>query len=180
MNSVLKIAAVVAGLLVAPAFVLLSANWNLDPAYSIRFKGTKAEGTFSGLTGLVVFDPANLPVAKMEVQVAAATIKTGNKIKDGHARGESWFDVARYPEIRFHSTAFSRVGAGGYSVSGDLTLHGIKKPVAIPFQFTRQADKGLFTGKLRVNRKDFGINGNIFGFTVGDEFEVELRVPVAR
>ena len=180
MNSVLKIAAIVAALLVASAFVLLSANWNLDPAYSIRFKGTKAEGTFSGLTGLVVFDPANLAAAKMEVQVAAATIKTGNKIKDGHARGESWFDVARYPEIRFYSTSFSRVGAGGYSVNGDLTMHGIKKPIVIPFQFTQQAGKGLFTGKFRVNRKDFGINGNFFGFTVGDEFDVELRVPVAR
>ncbi len=179
MNSVLKVAAVVAVLLVAPAFVLLSA-WNLDPAYSIQFKGTKAEGTFSGLTGLVVFDPANLPAATMDVQVATATIKTGNKMKDGHARGESWFDVARYPDIRFHSTAFSRVGAGGYSVSGDLTMHGIKKPVIIPFQFTQQAGKGLFTGKLRVNRKDYGINGNFFGFTVGEEFEVELRVPVAR
>ena len=180
MNSILKIAATVAALFVASAFVLLSVNWNLDPAYSIQFKGTKAEGTFSGLTGLVVFDPANLPAAKMEVRVTTATIKTGNKIKDGHARGESWFDAARYPEIRFHSTAFSRVGAGCYSVSGDLTMHGIKKPVAIPFQFTQQAGKGLFTGKFRVNRKDYGINGNFFGFTVGDEFEVELRVPVAR
>lgn len=179
MNTVLKLAAVVAALLATPAFVLLSATWNLDPAYSIKFKGTKAEGTFSGLTGRLDFDPANLPAAKMEVQVAAATIKTGNNIKDGHARGASWFDVAKYPKISFRSTAFSQTGAG-YVVRGDLTLHGTTKPVSIPFQFTQQAEKGLFAGQFRVNRKDFGINGNFFGFAVGEEFEVELRVPVVR
>lgn len=179
MNHILKLAAGVVTLLAAPAFVLLSAPWNLDPAYSIQFKGTKAEGTFSGLTGRLDFDPAHLPAAKMEVQVGAATIKTGNTLKDGHARGASWFDVAKYPKILFRSTAFSPAGAG-YVVRGDLTLHGVTKPVAIPFHFTQQAEKGLFVGQFRVNRKDFGINGNFLGFTVGEEFEVELRVPVAR
>ena len=57
MNSVLKIAAIVTALVVASAFVLLSANWNLDPAYSIRFKGTKAEGTFFGPNRLGSFRP---------------------------------------------------------------------------------------------------------------------------
>ena len=179
MNTVLKLAAVAAALLTAPAFVLLSDTWNLDPAYAIKFSGTKAEGTFSGLTGRLVFDPANLPAANMAVEVAAATIKSGNTIKDGHARGASWFDVAKYPKISFRSTAFSPANTG-YVVRGDLTLHGITKPVSIPFQFTQQAEKGLFAGRFRMNRKDFDINGNFFGFTVGEDFEVELRVPVAR
>ena len=109
----------------------------------------------------------------------ATTIKTGNSLKDRHARGESWFDVAKYPKIYFQSTAFTRVGTG-YAVRGDLTLHGVKKPVTIPFQFSQQGDKGVFTGQFKVNRKDFGINGNALGFTVGEEFNVTLRVPVRR
>lgn len=179
MYPVRKLAAAVVALLAAPAFVLLSAPWNLDPAYSIKFKGTQAEGTFSGLTGRLDFDPAHLPAANMAVQVAAATIKTGNTLKDGHARGASWFNVAKYPNILFRSTAFSLAGAG-YVVRGELTLHGVTKPISIPFQFTQQANKGLFIGQFRVNRKDFGINGNFFGFTVGEAFDIELRVPVTR
>ena len=179
MHTVRKLAAGAAALLAAPAFVLLSTPWNLDPAYAIKFTGTQAAGTFSGLTGRLNFDPAHLPAATMAVQVAAATIKTGNTLKDGHARGARWFDVAKYPAILFRSTAFAPAGAG-YVVRGELTLHGVTKPVSIPFQFTQHANNGLFTGRFRVNRKDFGIAGNLFGFTVGDAFDVELRVPVTR
>ena len=168
-----------AALLLVPTAALLASSWNLDPGYTIRFAGTRAEGTFSGLTGTVTYDPANLGSATMRVVVDATTIKTGNSLKDKHARGESWFDVAKYPKIYFNATAFARAGSG-YVVRGDLTLHGVKKPVAIPFQFSQQADKGVFTGQFKVNRKDFGINGNALGFTVGEELDVTLRVPVSR
>ena len=168
-----------AALLLVPAIGLLAGNWNLDPDYTIRFAGKKAEGTFSGLAGTVVYDPADLGSATMRVAVDATTIKTGNSLKDKHARGDSWFDVAKYPKIYFQSTAFARAGSG-YVVRGDLTLHGVKKPVAIPFQFSQQGGKGVFTGQFKVNRKDFGINGNALGFTVGEELDVTLRVPVSR
>ncbi len=168
-----------AALLLVPAAGLLTASWNLDPGYTIKFEGIKAEGTFSGLAGTVSFDPANLASASMRVEVDATTIKTGNSLKDRHARGESWFDVAKYPKIQFQSTAFARADSG-YVVRGDLTLHGVSKPMAIPFQFSQQGGKGVFTGQFKVNRKDFGINGNVLGFTVGEEFDVTLRVPVSR
>ena len=166
-------------LFLLPAAGLLAGSWNLDPGYTIKFAGNRAEGTFSGLTGTVAYDPADLGSATMRVAVDATTIKTGNSLKDKHARGDSWFDVAKYPKIYFQSTAFDRAGSG-YVVRGDLTLHGVKKPVAIPFQFSQQGGKGVFTGQLKVNRKDFGINGNALGFTVGEEFDVTLRVPVRR
>ncbi|TGE21956.1 YceI family protein [Hymenobacter aquaticus] len=168
-----------AALLLAPVAGLLAGSWNLDPGYSIKFAGSQAEGTFTGLAGTVIYNPADLGSASMRVTVDAATIRTGNSLKDKHARGESWFDVAKYPKIYFQSTAFTRAG-NGYAVRGELTLHGVKKPVTIPFQFSQQADKAVFTGQFRVNRKDFGINGNALGFTVGEVFEVTLRVPVSR
>ncbi|AII54326.1 YceI family protein [Hymenobacter sp. APR13] len=168
-----------AALLLAPVAGLLVSSWNLDPNYTIRFAGSRAEGTFTGLTAAITYNPADLSSAFMRVTVDAATIKTGNSLKDKHARGEDWFDVATYPKIYFQSTEFSRVGSG-YAVRGDLTLHGVKKSVTIPFQFSQQGDKGVFTGQFKVNRKDFGINGNTLGFTVGEELDVTLRVPVRR
>ena len=167
-------------LLVVSAFGMLSASWTIGPDYAIRFSGSKAEGTFSGLTGTIIYDPAAPAQAAMDVRVDAATISTGNRLKDKHARGDSWFDVARYPTIRFVSTTITRRG-DAYVASGQLTLHGVTRPVVIPFTFAQPAaGRGVFTGQFTLSRHDYGIEGNFLGFSVGDEFAVELRVPVAR
>ncbi len=159
------------------AFTVANIHWNIDPNYAIKFKGGKAEGTFSDLKGKITFDPADLAHANMDVQVQTATIKTGNSTKDEHAKGSSWFDAAKYPTIRFQSTSFSKSGAG-FAVNGDLTLHGVTKAVTIPFQFSSANGKGVFAGNFNIKRKDFGINGNSFGFLVGNDFAIDLRVLV--
>ena len=166
-----------AGILTLTAFTILNINWNIDPNYSIKFSGTKAEGTFKGLSGTISFDPNNLTNATINVSVDASTISTGNTTKDKHAKGDSWFDVTKYPTINFTSQSFTKSG-NDYIVVGSLTLHGTSKEVSIPFQFTQTSKSGLFTGLFKINRKDFGINGNMMGFMVGKEFTVELKVPV--
>ena len=166
-------------LLVASAFAV-AGSWAIGPDYAIRFSGGKAAGTFSGLAGTITYDPADPAKAAIDVRVAAATNSTGNRLKDKHARGESWFDAEKYPTIRFQSTAIARQGAA-YVARGNLTLHGVTRPVAIPFRFApTAAGRGVFTGEFTINRHDYGIEGNFLGFSVGDEFAVELRVPVAQ
>lgn len=168
---------VVLALEVSAATILVD-NWRIDQAYAIKFSGTKAEGTFTGLTGTIVYNPRELATATMDVVVSASTISTGNSLKDKHARGENWLDVAKYPSIRFRSTSFAKTSTG-YLVTGYLTLHGVTKAVAVPFQFSQPGGQGLFTGQFRVNRQDYGIKGSLFGFSVGDDIAVELRVPVS-
>lgn len=159
-------------------FIYQSVVWSIDPGYTIKFSGTRAEGIFSGFKGVVIFDPNDLQHARMDVEVDAASIKTGNSTKDSHARGESWLDVAHYPKITFRSSSFSKA-VNGYVVNGALNLHGITKNIMIPFQFSRANGKGIFTGSVIIQRKDFGINGNFFGFSVGKEFTIDLKVPVS-
>lgn len=161
------------------AFTILELNWNIDPNYSIKFTGSKAEGTFSGLTGKINFNPNDLTNSVIDVTVDANTIKTGNNTKDKHAKDEDWFNVAKYPVIKFTSQSFTK-SANTIVVSGNLELHGTKKQVQIPFTFSEQGTKGVFAGKFKINRKDYGINGNFFGFTVGKEFEVTLNIPVTK
>jgi polyisoprenoid-binding protein YceI len=170
-------------LLLLALFVLTSVslyrtgNYTISDTYVIAFDGSGAEGTFRGLTGEIVFDRDNLSAARMDVSVDAATIETGNKTKDKHARGEAWFDVERYPKITYVATDFERM-AEGYLANGVLTLHGVSKSKALPFTFTPDGTGGTFTGKMTVDREAFGIEGPWLAFTVGDEFEVKLRVPV--
>lgn len=154
-------------------------SWNISDDYSIRFSGRGAEGTFRGLTGTVDFDPQDLDNSRMDVRIDVKTIDTGNSTKNRHAKGDSWFDAEKYPQIRFRSKRFSRANAA-YIVTGDLTLHGTTREVRIPFTFSEHANGGLFEGKFTIEREEYGIEGPLLSFTVDDEFEIELRVPVSR
>ncbi len=153
-------------------------KWEIQEDYTVYFSGTKAEGTFRGLEGTIFFDPDNLNASTFNVSLDVSTISTGNKTKDKHARGDSWFDAISFPKIQFTSTQFIKKGSNEFEASGDLVLKGITKEIIIPFTFTRNADSGLFVGTMNVNREDFGIEGNFFEFVVGDEFKVDLEIPV--
>lgn len=161
------------------AFTLIISHWNIDPNYAIKFSGSKAEGTFSGLKGTIIFDASDLAASKIDVSVDANTVKTGNDTKNKHARGDSWLDVAKYPVIRFTSSSFSQ-SVDKIIVTGTLTLHGTKKQIQIPFTFNNTGDKSTFVGDFKINRHDYAIEGNMFGFAVGDEFDITLRIPVSR
>ncbi|MEM6398207.1 MAG: YceI family protein [Bacteroidota bacterium] len=162
------------------AAAIVTNDWQIDDDYTVAFDTGRAEGTFSGMDGEILFDPSDLANSSMDVTVDVATIETGNDTKNKHARGESWFDAEKYPTIRFVGDDFSRAGEG-YKVSGKLTLHGNTKSIDIPFTFSPNgADSGLFEGSFTVNRKDYGIDGNFWGFVVGKEVEIKLRVPVSK
>ncbi len=161
------------------AFGLYSTqSYRITEDYSIKFEGRGAEGTFSGLTGTIAFAPEALGASRIDVSVDAATIETGNQTKDGHARGEDWFDVAKYPRIAYKATAFAKT-LDGFVAKGTLTMHGVSKPVDLPFSFTpTPGGGGVFIGGTTVDRESFGIEGPWLGFAVSDELAVEIRVVV--
>lgn len=143
--------------------------------YALKFSTRSTDGTFSGLSGTVVFEPSDLANAKFDVSVDAKTIDTGMKKKDEHARGSDWLDADNFPAIRFVSSSFEKSGEN-YNVSGTLSMHGTSKQVTIPFQYT----DGIFSGTFTVNRTDFGINGSgMKASFVGDEIEITFRVPTS-
>lgn len=148
-------------------------SYEITEDYSIKFDGRGAAGTFSGLKGEIAFDANNLEASSMNVKVDATTINTGNTTQDKHARSEKWFDVENYPNITFKSEKFEKT-TEGYNVTGMFEIHGYKKSETIPFTFK----DNIFAGKLTINRQEYGIEGPFFAFTVSDEFEVDLRVPV--
>ncbi|MEM6841504.1 MAG: YceI family protein [Bacteroidota bacterium] len=158
------------------AFTLWN-TWSISNDYVVRFSGSGAEGTFRGLHGTIVFDPSAPEQAKFDVSVDATTIDTGNKTKDKHARGDNWFDVEKYPEIKFRSSRITKADEQ-YQMTGILTLHGTEKEIIFPFTFTESGSSGVFEGSFTVDREEFGIEGPFIGFLVGDDFEVSLKVPV--
>ncbi|MDW3209653.1 MAG: YceI family protein [Reichenbachiella sp.] len=155
-------------------------QWEIRQDYSITFSGTGAEGSFRGLEGSIQFDPDNLDQSQFNVSINPATISTGNKTKNKHARGDSWFDVEKYTKVGFVSEEIKKTD-GGYVAEGMLTMHGVSNKDQINFTFSRQqSNMGLFEGIMKVNREDYGIEGPLISFMVGDEFEVRISLPVKK
>ena len=148
-------------------------SYDIDDNYSIQFKTGKAEGTFSGLSGTVAFDKNDIRNSIIDVSVEVNTIQTGNKKKDSHARGEKWFDAEQYPQMRFTSTSIETKG-NDLLVNGNLTVKDVTKSVSIPCTYDNSS--GYLNGAFEINRKDYNIKGNFFGFTVGKNVDITLRI----
>ncbi len=92
-------------------------------------------GTFPGAKGTLVFDPANLAATKLDVTVPVAGVSTTNATLDKELAGADWLDAATFPDMRFVSTNITRTGAKTATVAGNLTLHGVTKPVVLKATF---------------------------------------------
>lgn len=154
-------------------------EWKIDPKATIAFSTRSAVGTFTGLAGKVVFDPNKLPESHLELELDAATIQTGNALKNKHARGSDWLDVERYPKIRFSSTRFRRSDQM-ILVEGMLELHGVRKAVIIPFTYETGDAQMICRGRFSVDRGEYGIEGNWLAFVVGSRITIEFVLPMQR
>src|SRR5687768_9252111 len=85
-------------------------EWRINETFSIRFSDRYADGYFENLSGNITFDSTNLHSASFNVEVSTASINTGNKLKNKHARSEKWLDAGRFPAISFISDSIYKNG----------------------------------------------------------------------
>ena len=150
-----------------------------DAGSKVRFViknfGINTGGTFEGLAGSVVFDPANLAGASFNVSVDAKTVDTDMEARDNHLRKEEYFDVEKYPKVSFKSTKITTTNKDGYLfMFGVITIKNISKEISFPFKQTSKDGGILFEGEFKLNRLDFGVGGK--SFSMSDELNVELSI----
>jgi polyisoprenoid-binding protein YceI len=150
-----------------------------DAGSKVRFViknfGINTGGTFEGLAGSIVFDPANITGASFNVSVDAKTVDTDLEARDNHLRKEEYFDVEKYPKLSFRSTKITTTNKEGYLfMFGVITIKNISKEISFPFKQTSKDGGILFEGEFKLNRKDFGVGGN--SFSMSDEVNLELSV----
>lgn len=163
-------------LLTVSAFTLITAqNWQIADSYTIAFSNDQASGIFKDFKGNIAFDEKNPGTAKFDVTIAVASLNTGNALQNKHAKSAEWFDAAKYPTIHFVSTKVVKAGTG-YQVTGTLDMHGIQKPVTIPFTFQHTGAGASFAGTFTVSRSDFKIGEP--GGEVPEPVKLEISVPV--
>lgn len=165
-------------ILAASAFTFLAApGWQIADGYSITFSSADADGLFKDFKGSLLFDEQNPGAGKFDVVIDAASINTGNGLQNKHAKSDEWFDVAKYPQIHYVSRSITKT-AGGYLVTGDLDMHGVKRSILIPFTFSKTSQGAAFAGSFTVNRNDFKIGKP--GGDVGEQIKIDISVPVTK
>ena len=145
--------------------------WEIDPTHShvsfaIRVMAVSTtRGRFNALRGQLYIDEQNPANCRVDAQVEAASIDTRNKLRDSHLRSADFFDVKKYPTITFMSTHVEHAGGQNYKVTGNLTMHGVTRPITFDVVYRGQnALKGVRTGlsaKATLNRHDFGLGQGV-------------------
>lgn len=166
-------------LLAGSAFTFITAqNWQIAEGYSIAFSSNDAGGIFKDFKGNIVFDEQTPAASQFDVTIDVASINTGNGLQNKHAKSDEWFDAAKYPTIHYRSQKIVKSG-NGYQVTGELEMHGVRKPLTIPFTFKGTGgNKGVFTGTFNVNRSDFKIGKP--GGEVAEQIKLDISVPVVK
>lgn len=141
-----------------PAF---AADWAINPAASrlgwfVKFNGSPVGGVFTRWGGKIRFDPDNLAQSNIAIGVDMASVVTNDKNRDDAIKGKDFFNVTKNPTALFVSNHVTRT-TEGYVASGNLTLGGITKPLALPFKITINGKQAQAQGTIRLSRSAFGI-----------------------
>jgi polyisoprenoid-binding protein YceI len=175
----------------------MATQYEIDPAHSsLQFSVrhmmvSNARGTFSGVKGTVTYDPANPSALSVNATVDASSINSNDAQRDAHLKSADFFDVAQYPTITFKSSKAEKKGDGEYSISGDLTLHGVTKPVTLQVEEVTEQTKDPWGNqrlgasvKTKLKRSEFGLTWNTAletgGVVVGDEVKLDFEIQMIK
>jgi polyisoprenoid-binding protein YceI len=159
--------------------------------FGIKHLGiSTVHGSFHTVTGIVKFDPKNVAASSVEATIDVSGVDTGNTTRDEHLKSDNFFQVSKFPTMTFKSTSVKKVG-DHYALAGDLTLHGVTKPVVLNMEEPSKEQIGMdkkphrgFTATTTINRNDFGLvwTGGFAGANaaIGDEIKIEIDIDAAQ
>ena len=173
-----------------------ASTWEIDPAHSsatfaIRHMTvSNVRGEFGKVTGTVEWNDADVIKSTVQATIDVTTLNTREPKRDAHLKSPDFFDVEKYPTITFKSTQVKKAGPNHVKVVGDLTMHGVTKPVTLDATYTGEVKdpggniKRGGSAKTKLNRKDFGLTWNkaleTGGLLVGDEVDIALDLELAK
>ncbi|MFD0792896.1 YceI family protein [Mucilaginibacter litoreus] len=175
--------------LLTAAFLIQAASaqstWKVDKAHShVKFTITHlavsdVDGTFKDFDATIVAAKPDFSDAKYSFTANTASVNTENEKRDGHLKSADFFDVEKYPTLSFTSTGIRPNGTNKYKVSGNLTLHGVTKPVTLDVVYrgtisnpmTNAPDAG-FKVSGTIKRSDFGFGSKYGSPMLSDEVEL--------
>jgi len=170
---------------------VLAGDYKLDESHTqVGFKIkhlviSTVSGRFNKFTGGFKFDEKKGTLDNVEVTIEAASIDTNEADRDKHLKSKDFFDVEKFPYLKFVSTKVTHKGNKPDGVHGNLTIHGVTKPVVLKVEFNGSAtdpwgnERVAFEASTKIKRKDFGLTWNKTldkgGVMIADDVKVEIE-----
>jgi polyisoprenoid-binding protein YceI len=178
--------------LAAPLAFAQTSTWVPDKAHSevdfsiLHMSLSNVRGHFGNIGGTVVLNAADITKSTVNITVDVTTIDTGVAPRDNDLKSANFFDVAQFPTATFVSTSVSK-SASGLTVNGNLTLHGVTKPVTLQVQGPTGPVQGMdkkphsgFSASATIKRTDFGIATKFPATVVGDDVNLTIDLDIAQ
>ena len=181
----------------SPATSAAVTTWKIDPAHSsAEFKVkhmmiSNVKGSIKGISGDLQEHATDSSLSMIEATLDVSTLSTGDAQRDGHVKSADFLDAEKFPTIKFKSTSVEKKGSDEYAVIGDLTIHGVTRPVTLEVEGPSAAQKdpwgntriGL-EATTKINRKDFGLTWNATletgGILVGEEVHITIDLELIK
>jgi polyisoprenoid-binding protein YceI len=177
--------------LLSPLALAQTATWVPDKAHSevdfsiLHMSVAKVHGRFGNIGGSITFNDSDITKSTVNVTIDVTTVDTGVAPRDNDLKSANVFDVSQFPTATFVSTSVSKT-AGGLTVAGNLTLHGVTKPVTLNVEGPTGPVTGMgnkthvgFSATTTIRRTDFGI-GKFPAAMVGDDVALTIELDAVR
>ncbi|MFN0151526.1 MAG: YceI family protein [bacterium] len=161
-----------------------------DVGFKVRHLVAKVAGGFKVFSGEIKLDPADLSKGSVKFDIDAASIDTDVADRDAHLKGPDFFDVEKFPKITFQSTKIVAKSPTDLVVTGNLTMHGVTKPVDLNVAFGGLMadpwgnDKAGFEVTGKIDRKEFGVVWNKTldqgGTVLGDDVHLAINIEATK
>ncbi|MGR4852994.1 YceI family protein [Streptomyces violaceus] len=181
---------------VRPELAALTGDYTIDPAHStIGFVArhamvTNVKGGFQDFTGTLRLDGTDPSQSSASLDVVMDSIDTGNADRDGHLKSADFFKADEFPTMTFRSTEAESLGGDDYRITGDLTILGTTRPLAIDLEFNGAAkdpfgnERVGFEGKAEILRSEWGLTWNAAletgGVLVSDKIKLNFDISAIR
>ena len=178
--------------LAAPLAFAQTSTWVPDKAHSgvdfsiLHLSLSKVRGHFGNIGGSIVMNEADVSKSTVNVTIDVSTCDTGVAARDSDLKGANIFDAAQFPTATFVSTSVAKSG-NGLTVTGNLTLHGVTKPVTLAVEGPTGPVNGMdkkqhegFSATTTISRAAFGIAAKMPSAVIGDEVQLTIDLDVAK
>jgi polyisoprenoid-binding protein YceI len=178
--------------LAAPLAFAQTSTWNLDPAHSEvdftvkHMSLSNVHGRFGIKSGTITLNDADITKSSVNVVIDVSSVDTGVSMRDNDLKSANYFDAGQFPTATFTSTSVSG-SAGHLTINGNLTLHGVTRPVTLDVEGPAGPAPGMggkqhigFSATATVNRKDFGVGAKTPENVIGNEIKLSIDLDAAK
>ena len=146
-------------------------------AFGYKQMGVPLTGSFAKFAITANFDPAKPQTAAAKIDIALASIDTGNDDANDEVKDKVWFNTAQFPNAQFVVNSIKALGGNRFEARGKLTLKGKTLDVVAPFTFQQVGLLGIFDGAVAINRLDYAIGTGLWAdvSTVANEVSIKFH-----